>query len=395
MHIKNTMEEFIAVVSRMLADLEQDTELAPLEQCNGRVLAGDIAAGENIPGFDSSTAEGFAVRAADTAQASVAAPIMLANIGDVLPGRQPRVRVGANQCAYIPVGGAVPAGADSVVQSGNASIMGSDISTIYIDSPHSIGDNIAPAAMDMVTGHIALTKGTVLAARSIAILAAMGISKAPVYRRPVAGILSIGNHLSGIDTELSGAMLRDSNTYMLQSLLGSSAMQTKAYGHVKADRRLVDRLLAKMCGQCNAIIISGDHSCIELDEKSSCLSMLGNLSILASKLGDVPIFLLPALPQQAYFAYRVMLEPCLNLLAGEIRQPEYINAALSNIPSKAVSGIVPVSVRNTGGTHTATPFDISRSTTLSMLNMDGYVIIDENVPFAEGDVVTVHMFKRR
>ena len=162
-------------------------ENVPLDQAAGRVLCKDIYASEYVPGFDRSTVDGYAVRAADTFGCTDAIPAILEKQAGIEmgSGAEP-LRPGC--CAPIPTGGALPEGADAAVMQELAEDYGDG--TVGITKPAAPGMNIIYRGDDVYPGKPVLKRGKVLSARHIGALAAMGIWEVPVYERIRVGIIS-------------------------------------------------------------------------------------------------------------------------------------------------------------------------------------------------------------
>src|SRR5271165_148082 len=224
-------EQFLSVASRdeaearfrshlTLAPLGE--EIAPLAQCRSRMLARDLAATVDVPGFDRSNVDGFAVRAADLEGARADAPRKLRLNGEVLPPRLvPRETIASGTATIIATGGMIPRGADAVVMVERTEFVGAaersegDDPAVDVSQPLVPGAAITAAGSDIGAGETVLRAGTVLGSREIALLAAIGANDVPIFRRPRVAILSTGDELVRPGDAIEPGQVFDSNAPML------------------------------------------------------------------------------------------------------------------------------------------------------------------------------------
>ncbi|MCL2678491.1 MAG: molybdopterin molybdenumtransferase MoeA, partial [Clostridiales bacterium] len=166
------------------------TELLPPHESLGRILAGDIAAGEDIPGFKRSSVDGYAVLSADTAAAGEGAPVFLTVRGQVEIGNPVSFSIGCGECAAVPTGGMLPVGADAVVMIEYAELFGDGEVALYAGVSH--GENVVQADEDAKAGDVILHRGKQILPQDIGAMAAAGITEVPVCVRPRLTIISTG-----------------------------------------------------------------------------------------------------------------------------------------------------------------------------------------------------------
>jgi molybdopterin molybdotransferase len=174
------VSEAIATVRRIAPQPVQET--VPLGMASGRVLAADVRSDTDIPGFDRSVVDGYAVRAADTIGASDAIPAILLMKGRVEMGHLPQSAVRPGECIYVPTGGVLPAGADAMVMVENAEQAGDEV---LMKKPASFGENVLLHNEDFSKSDIVLGSGRRLSAQDLGVLAAAGCSAVPVFKKPV------------------------------------------------------------------------------------------------------------------------------------------------------------------------------------------------------------------
>jgi len=170
-------------------------EEAPLEEAAGRVLARDVYPDTDIPGFDRSVVDGYAVVASDTAGAGETGPTSLALDGAVRMGEEVTLEVRAGHCVYVPTGGAVPPGADAVVMIEDCEVA---VDQVLVRRPAGSGENIIRKGEDFSLERPVLPAGRRLRPADCGVLAAIGCAVVPVFRVPSVGVISTGNELIGV-----------------------------------------------------------------------------------------------------------------------------------------------------------------------------------------------------
>ena len=184
-----------------------ETERVSLSEAAGRVLAEDLIAADNIPPFDRSPFDGYAFRAADTAQASPEHPVTLTILEEVPAGAVPAKRVTPGTATKILTGAPIPEGADCVSMFERTEFTRE---TVTLFAPGSSGENIILAGEDVKKGTLLVRKGARIDAGVAGTLAAQGVSQPLVYRRVRVGIISTGNEVIALDTTLRPGKIYDS-----------------------------------------------------------------------------------------------------------------------------------------------------------------------------------------
>ena len=164
-----TRDEAVAAVTELAAGQAPATELLPLSQAFGRALARDVRADENVPPFDRSTVDGYAVRAEDTFGAGASIPAQLDVAGEIPMGQAPAFLLHRGQCARIATGGMLPSGADAAVMVEHTD---AEHGLCLVYRPVAPGENVTKAGDDIRQGQTALPKGRRIGAAETAVLAA-------------------------------------------------------------------------------------------------------------------------------------------------------------------------------------------------------------------------------
>jgi len=221
-----------------------ESESVPLEQAAGRVLAEEVAAHFDLPPFDNSSVDGFAIRAAELAGAERNHPVRLPVIGDIPAGMQPTFTLEGGQAARIMTGAPLPPGADAVVMvedtdchEHGARLAGAAVpENVSIYRGLRVGENVRRRGSDLKTGQVVLLPGRLLRAQEIGMLAMLGLASVRVHRKPKVAILSTGDEIVPLGAPLAPGKIHDSNSYALAVLAARAGCEALRLG-VAADTR--------------------------------------------------------------------------------------------------------------------------------------------------------------
>jgi putative molybdopterin biosynthesis protein len=322
---------------RSVLDLRPlEAEIVPLSDALGRILSRDVIAPLDVPSFDRSNMDGFAVQAAYTFGASEDCPRTLQlNDEVIVPGFAPRQEVREGTASSIATGGMLPRGADAVVMVEHTDIREK---TLVLVRPVSPGDNITFAGTDIGQGEVVLWRGERLTSRETGVLAALGLDRVAVVRRPRVAILSTGDELLPPGAPMRPGMVHDSNSTVLADAVRELGGDPVPMGIVADDDWLLDEVLSRALG-CDAILLSGGTSKGAGDLSYRAVRRLGKPGIIAHGVAlkpgkplclavvhppdrrPIPIAVLPGFPTSAIFTFHEFLAPVLRLLAGQRERP--------------------------------------------------------------------------
>lgn len=249
-------------------------EQVPLNDAGGRVLAMDVTADVDIPGFDRSVVDGYALKSSDTVGAGESIPSLLTLSGRVTMGSCPGFTLNAGECAYMPTGGELPEGADAVVMLEHTESVDDQI---LIKRPVAAGENLIRKGEDFSRGSPVITKGRRLTPPDLGVLAAVGCHTVPVSTVPVIAVISTGNELIPVEDTPRGSQVRDSNSVMLGSYIRNAGCRAVLYGVVPDERDALRTALMNAIAAHDAVIISGGSS---KDERDLCADLVGELGRL-------------------------------------------------------------------------------------------------------------------
>ena len=225
------------------------TENLALTECANRVLAQDAVATTDLPHFDNSSMDGFALRVADVVNAATS-PLSLRVVADIPAGISPTVSLAQGEAARIMTGAQVPDGADAVVPVEDTDFNNRDAGSaapqsVVIGRSVKRGENIRPRGMDIHAGEVVLGKGRKLKPQDLGLLAMLGYSNIPVHQKARVALFSSGDELLEVGAQLEPGKIRDSNSYMLAALMEEAGAEVMRLGVAKDDYESVKALLDK------------------------------------------------------------------------------------------------------------------------------------------------------
>jgi molybdopterin molybdotransferase len=320
-------------------------EEIPAKTATGRILCAEVASAGDIPGFDRSVVDGYAVRAADTTGAGESIPALLECTGTVAMGRpDPGLSIATGACAYVPTGGLLPNGADAMVMVEHTARTGD---TVLVKRPASPGENVLVHNEDYPAGAVIFPAGHRLSPRDAGILAACGRTSVVVAKKPVVGIISTGNELVPPEETPGPGCVRDANAPMLAAYLDGYGCIPRRYGIVPDDREALDKILARAAGECDMILLSGGSSKDDRDITAQVIAGRGEVLVhgiaiapgkptIIGRIGKIPVFGLPGHPGSAYVVFVVIVVPVLDRMLGQKKSCTVTTRAVlgTNVPSQ-------------------------------------------------------------
>jgi molybdopterin molybdotransferase len=309
--------------------LERVTPLAaeqvPLREALGRVLAADVASADSVPGFDNSSMDGFAVRAADTRGASAAAPVALRVADESRAGHPASSALEEGQAIAISTGAVVPEGADSVVRVEDTSADNGRVEVAVEIEP---GNNLRRAGDDIKPGAPVLRRGTTIGAAELGVLAAVGVGVVDCARRPRTSVLTTGDELVEPGDALRPGGVRNANAYTMPSLALDAGAEITAVETVLDDRSATRKAIESAL-EGDIAVISGGVSVGEHDHVKGALDDLGveevfwRVALKPGKptwFGVAPsgtlVFGLPGNPVSTMVTFLLFVRPAIRALLG-------------------------------------------------------------------------------
>jgi molybdopterin molybdotransferase len=358
-----------------------------------RVLAEKVVAPEDLPPFPASAKDGFAVIAADgTPWRRI--------IGEQLAGTATAFVVEPGTAVRIMTGALMPQGADAVVMVEYTEETAGEMR--LLDSVES-GQDVRPAGQDLAAGETALNAGVSLGAPEIGMLASVGCSRVPVYRRPRVAVLSTGDELVDPDQPVGPGLIRNSNRYVLQAAASQAGADVVWTGHASDEEAILRRLMWEALQEADVLLTSGGVSMGKRDLVKPLLEGMGKIHFgrVAQKPGkpltfatveDRLVFGLPGFPVSSLVSFELYVHPALRKLQGHVRlqRPQLdvvLQHSIQHQPDRLEFQRALITVRD--GTHFAETTGLQVSGRLrSMVGANGLLLLPAgHAQFNRGDTV--------
>jgi len=309
------------------------TETIPLTACANRILATDIVATDDLPLFDNSSMDGFAIQASDTSDATSASNVTLQVVADIPAGSNPTISLAQGQAARIMTGAQMPKGADAVIPVEDTDF--NDRSpgtpapnTVSIQKVVKSGDNVRHQGMDVHAGDVVIKRGTILKPQDIGLLGMLGFPEVKVHKRPLVALLSSGDELIEAGEPLEPGKIRDSNSYMLATLIESTHAEVLRLGIAKDTRESVQALIEQaVLHKVDLILSSAGVSVGAFDYVKDVVELNGSLNfwrvnmrpgkpLAFGEYKNIPFVGLPGNPVSAFVGFEVFVRDAIGKLRG-------------------------------------------------------------------------------
>jgi putative molybdopterin biosynthesis protein len=395
---------------RAVLDLRPlEAETVPLAEAHGRVLRNDVVAPVDVPSFDRSNVDGFAVHAEDTFGASEDRPRLLSLTPEILsPGIVPHHAVGSGRATPIATGAMLPRGSDAVVMVEHTD---ENEGQLIIRRPVTPGANLSHAGTDIGRGETVLRRGELLTARETGVLAALGLAHVDVVRRPRVAILSTGNELIAAGQPMRPGLVYDSNATILADTVRELGGEPVPLGTAPDDYDALMRLLRQALAY-DVVLLSGGTSKGEGDISYRVVADLGSPGIVAHGVAlkpgkplclaaievdapetprrTIPVMILPGFPTSAIFTFHEFVAPVIGALAG--RRAESPTVLSAHLPMRVNSergrteyllvGLVPGTAAEYPGL-VAFPMGKGSGSVTAFSRADGYIVIPRQTEYLE------------
>ncbi len=318
----------------------------PILESLGLNLAEDIVSGDDIPIYDNSAMDGYAVRAIDIKGAEKSYPIrMVLTDEDIPAGKIPKSTVNPGFCMPIMTGASLPKGADSVVMKEDTQ---RDTASIMIFREIEKGENVRYRGEDIKKGSIVFKKGDRINPGTIGVLASLGKSEVKVFGPPVIGVLATGDELIGTSEKLVAGKVRDSNSYSLSAQAKEMGIQYKRFDSAPDDEALLLKKIKEALSECDILLLSGGISTGDYDLVKDTLEGMGaklNFWKVNQKPGkplaffeykNKYIFALPGNPVSVMVCFEMYVRPMIrkSMGASNLFRPEVMAEALHDFKNK-------------------------------------------------------------
>jgi len=403
-----TLEEAKAVLSQHFTPKPIGTEEVSLLEAYNRVLSEDIISDLNIPPFNRSTVDGYAVKAQDTFGAEENKPVMLKICGEVNIGELPKIKIVDGEAAEIVTGAPIPEGADAVVMLEHTERK-DDV--LYIYKAVVKDENVMKAGADIRKGEKVLKAGKLLGSKEIGVLAALGKRKIQVYKTPNVAVLSTGAEISEPGIKLLPGKIYDINAYSLSVAVAENCGTPLYLGVFPDDEFKLYNVLKNALASADVILTSGGVSVGPTDVVPKTVDSLGKPGVIVNGIAikpgkpttiaianEKPVFSLPGHPTSALLVFHLLVRPIIQRMAGLKRKKILKVKAFASarmISAKGRRTFIMVKLkRDKSNRLLAVPVPTGLSGAITtMARANGFVEIPENQQFVdENEKVVVCLF---
>ncbi|MGL4739963.1 MAG: molybdopterin molybdotransferase MoeA [Sarcina sp.] len=319
-----SVDEAIDAVSNFAKTYSILHETIYFENTLRRITFEDIKAPENVPTFNKSRMDGYALRSQETNGSSESIPSLFKIIGDVHIGTTPNIVIGNEEAVYVPTGARIPEGADSIVMIENTEKISDDELLVYKSTYPN--ENITLIGEDVSKNDLIIKKGTKITPFHIGLLASLGITEISVYKKPKVTILSTGDELVPATKKLLEASeIRDINSYCLKSQLKDMGYEVLSTTILKDNYNILKAAILESYNDADLVIMSGGSSVGEMDYMYKLLEELGTpyfhgirmkpgKPVLFGEINNKAFFGLPGNPVSCALACDLLLSPFIDTL---------------------------------------------------------------------------------
>lgn len=376
-------------------------ELRPLDQALGRILAEDIRSSYNVPSFDRSNYDGYAVKASDTHGATEEQPCFLQLFEETIATAVvPQTEVTPGGAMSVATGGMIPRGANAIVMIEHTDVVDDHL---VVRKTVSSGFGISFAGSDITSGEIVLRQGDLLTSRETGVLAAIGKSQVPVYQRPRIGIISTGDEIIPPGDAMKPAMVFDSNARILADAVTEQGGVPVPLGIVRDNEQQLQELLNKAVKECDIVLLSGGTSKGEGDISYKVVDALNDPGIVAHGVAlkpgkpiclavtqQKPVVILPGFPTSAIFTFHEFVAPVIRRLAGSAPASQTQLDARMAVRLRSEIGrteylLVGLVQRPEDGGLIAYPMGKGSGSVTTFSHADGFITIDRHHELLEED----------
>ena len=383
-------------------------ETVPVEESLRRVTAERILSPELLPHFARSTMDGFSVKAKDTFGATEGLPSYLEIVGEVPMGKSPSISLKTGEAAITYTGGMLASEADAVVMVENT--QRSDEHTIEVMKPVAVGENVISPGEDLNIGDTIISKGKHIRAQDIGAIRASGIETVTVVKKPIVGLLSMGDEIVPTNSTPQSGQIRDINTHTIAAMVETTGCIPKSFGIAKDNFEEQLHLAQQGIHGCDVLIFSAGSSVSTRDMTADVINALGEPVVLVpgqslkpgkpailGVVNDKPIFGLPGNPVSAMIVFDLIVSPTLYHLSGCIKPPmnTTTTATLSlNIASAAGrEDYIPVRLESQGDETFAHPVFGKSNLIHTLSSADGLIQVPlDKSGLYQGETVKVKLF---
>jgi molybdopterin molybdotransferase len=314
--------------------------MCPLTEAQGLALSEDILAPHGMPLFDNSAVDGYAVQAADLADASRGNPVRLEKRGYISAGDTGEEQIVSGQCTQIATGAPLPPGADTTVMKEDIELDASHV-RFFQGIPKT--ENVRYYGEDIAEGQTVIRSGTVIGPAQMAVLATFGFAEVPVRRVPKINIVSTGSELVDVEETPQAGQIRESNRYMLAGMVKQESCELVKMSMVPDIPEILKQEFEEAL-QADVALISGGMSVGDKDFAKPLLKEMGveeifwkirfkpGKPLFFGRRGRTLVFGLPGNPASSYVLFEEFVRPALRQMMGRrILEEGMVKARLDEV----------------------------------------------------------------
>lgn len=403
----DTVQQVKDKMNEHFRDINVGYEEVELTAAMGRVAYEDIMSELDVPDFNRSTVDGYAVVSKDTYGAGDSMPVFLNIVGKVDMGKATDLSVLPGNCAYVPTGGMIPKGADAMLMIEYTETV--DESMLAANSPVSTGENIILIGDDVRKGNKVLSKGRIIRSQDIGVLCAAGVSRVKVSKKPRVAVVSTGDEIVDPFGRVEPGQVRDINTYTISAMVQELGGEVTESIVVRDDFELLRNKVDEASKNNDIVVISGGSSVGIKDNTEKVIDSFGGPGVfvhgvavkpgkptILGRVRNAAVFGLPGHPVSAVVIFKLFVQELIDKLLGKTREDIYINAICSvnlhSSPGKETHQLVELVEEDDG--YTARPIHAKSSAISQLSRAQGMIRIPISAEgIRKGETVKVELFR--
>ena len=403
----HTLNDVLEKIRESFNSFELETETIGIDHAIDRYIAEDIIAKEDLPAFNRSNVDGFAIISGDTLGESGGRRSIFTQIGESEAGTECKLILGVDECVYVSSGAMIPPNADAVAHIEDCEIIGP--LEVAIEGPIERWENVVRKGGDFANGEILLSKGNKIGIGEIAALAGAGINHIKVFKKLSASLISTGEELvESFNSSLKPGQSRDINSFTLSVALKKLGVSAANMGITKGNARIMEDTLSKSLENSDLVIITGGSSTGKKDDAHNVIKRIEGIEIIADSIGIAPgsgtiigkvenkiIFGLPGNPASAMLTLHLLVKPFIMFINKSFKENFVVTARCQRSYKSRTKKeeYLLVSLESDGNEYSVTSINGRAGYITSLLNTDGFIRLRSSEDgLKEGQSVEVSLF---
>lgn len=406
-----TLDDVLSLVTTsQTTHLKIEKEWVAIDDAVGRVLSSTWQSPIDLPNFNRSTVDGYAVFASEVFGASESIPSLLTMGGEMVMGDSEIPSLKPNEAIYVPTGGAVPKSADGVVMIEYTEKL--DAHTILIKQPIHVGENITFKGDDVKCGETVLEMGRRLSPYDIGLLAGLGIPCVEVYKPIKVTVISTGDEIISVDAPAAFGKIRDINGNALCAALKAYGAQVIGPVLVRDDFEQLTKVFEEALESSDCLLISGgssvgarDYTCDVIKQFEDSELLVHGIAVkpgkptIVGRIGEKFVFGLPGHPSAALLLYNLIVVPYLETLVGSkmhaINVPAVLSSRVHGAPGRDAFVMVSLEASTDGQSYLAKPIHAKSGMITLLSSASGYIRLSRDQEgLSEGTAVMVTLLRQ-